>query len=120
VSDREDLWQEIHASLEWRMPSTDSTTEHRLNRLAREYFPDLKRTLNKASCATRRETLTTEALNRLKTWHRRASPAKYGGSVILFSHEGEVVVIDGNNRLNAHRADCATTPVSAIVISFRD
>ena len=119
VSDQTSLWSEIYDSLAWRLPKTDASPQHRLNRLAREHFPGLSQMLGEATCLAHRELLPLGAVSALKLWHKRANPAQLGGSVILFSHLGTLAVIDGNNRLNSHLASGSQEPVSAIVIAVR-
>ena len=115
----ENLWKEIYAALAWKLQSKDGTPQRRLNRLAREPFPELKVEIGEATCIARREQLRPTQVQELNCWHSRASPTQLGGAIIVFEESGKSAVIDGNNRVNAHLASGSDASMPAIIIKLR-
>jgi len=113
------LWSDIYSALAWRLPKSDASPQHRLNRLAREHFPSLETALGELTCSAARHSLSASAIATVVPWHTRARPARTDGSVILFSYEGKLVVIDGSNRVNFHRAAGSGELLPAIIITVR-
>lgn len=111
----ENLWSAIYGALEWGMPKKDLSAQYRLNRLAREYFSDLDAWLGEDTCKARYDNLPITSLNRC---HRRANPQMIDGPIIVLSYQGKLVVIDGNNRVNAQYLLNAQKIMPAIVIEF--
>lgn len=115
----EDLWPLIYQSLAWDLPKKDKSPQHRLNRLAREYFPALATTLGPDTCDARRETYSFYTLRDLAKHHDRAGPRPHGGDIIVFEYLGKYVLIDGNNRVNFHLSRRGEDgPMEGITISF--
>jgi hypothetical protein len=113
------LWLKVFAALSWQLPSIDRSPGERLNRLVREYFPELTTIVEEVTCNIRFEMRSVSNIKQLEVWHDRAEPKRLGDEIIIFSHLGRSVVVDGNNRVNAHLNSNGCEPMPAIIIELR-
>ena len=98
----------------------DHRPGERLNRLVREYFPELTTILEETTCKIRFEIVPVSNIRRLEVSHNRAKPERGGQeSIIIFSHQGRSVVVDGNNRVNVYLSSNECKPMPAIIIELR-
>jgi hypothetical protein len=112
------IWIEISEALAWGMK--DRTPMHRLNRLAREQFPQLQTWLDQGTCIAWEQDLSRHQVEDLSPWHQRTNAAKAGGKIIVFSHEGKSAIIDGNNRVAQYLKERTESPMPAILIRLRE
>ena len=117
-----ELWQQIYAAFEAhrRMPG-DCDAQTALNRIAAKCIAKHEdapviRSFDPTSCTAREESMSTEELRRLETFHERALPLRDVEPIVVLIYAGRRIVIDGNTRVNKWCAEGGSRPRRAIVI----
>ena len=75
--------------LSWHLPPINHSPGERLNRLVREYFPELTTILEETTCKIRFEIVPVSNIRRLEVSHNRAKPER-GARDNYFLTSGQV------------------------------
>lgn len=117
MNDATEIWVRIHASFEAHMKITDHASQEVLERIAQKCLGlSHKLAFNSSNCIVREEMLRLAALEELKVYHKRTTPKRCDGPIIIINYDGQGVVIDGNNRVNLWCERQDSGPFHAIII----
>lgn len=101
MNDAAEIWVWIHAAFEAHMKVSDQTPQEVLERIAQKCLGlPHQLAFNSSNCTVREEMLSLAALEQLKVYHKRTTPKRCDGPIIIINYDGQDVVIDGNNRVN--------------------
>jgi hypothetical protein len=117
LADSEILWQRVHSAFEAHRAATDADAQAALERIAVKCLGLPQRLpFDAHTCAVREAQLWPHDLLGLKVYHQRAQPLRSAGTIVLILYAGRLVVLDGNNRVNAWRSKNAGGPFDAIIL----
>src|SRR5437867_13117121 len=106
-----ELWKRIHEAFKAHCGPSDRDAQDALERVAAKCLHAPKRqALNASNCNVWEEKISFDSLAELQVYHSRASPLRSDMPIVVLFHQGHRVVIDGNNRVNAWRAQQAPGP----------
>jgi hypothetical protein len=110
------LWNRIHKLVKPHGLNLELTGTATLNRIAAKVLRLIN--VESTTCSVREEPLTPEFLAALgKTWHTRKKPQSDPLTIVVFEYEGQLVVADGNTRVNLWREKGIPDGSTAIIIT---
>ena len=103
MSEEDALWDRIYAAfVAHQKPWIDHTPQMALDRVAAKCIERIGLSFNKSNCTVHEESLSFDALKRLRRHHGRSrvDPRFEDWALVILQYNGQRFVIDGNTRVN--------------------
>ena len=111
-----DLWALAFATLK---PKASESARQCLNRLVRERIANKALEVNEKTAVIQKDLWPTENLRILKRWHERTNNIDDPRPIVVVQYRDEMLLIDGNNRVNRWLSDSQISEHSVLLITLQ-